>query len=374
LSLLDDVQIHLEITSNCNSRCLECARFVKGTDLINPWVTVGAGGNMSLQTLENVFDPEVCRSIRAVNFTGTYGEATAHPKFFEILNFIADRVEAQKAERLSQRRSEKIQIIMETNGGLHSPDWWAQFGDILLSRFHERSQIVFGIDGSNDEVHQMYRRGVPFHRCIENARSLKRLGVRVVWSMIVFEHNEHQVEQAEQMALSEGFRFKRRRSRLRHKNAGHLAVHKTKKAGISQKGADATSSQKNILNKQFSAVDEKQIECEWKGKKQISIDYDGVVWQCCYFSTFNHPGCEVNEKIEPLEHKKKEGLWEIEKRYEINWNSVVYHPLSQIMSHEFFIDDLPRSLNIENGQVIKRCQKHCGKKTRQKEKELTGAS
>ena len=36
--------IHLELTSNCNSRCLDCGRYVKGTDEINPFVQIGSAG------------------------------------------------------------------------------------------------------------------------------------------------------------------------------------------------------------------------------------------------------------------------------------------------------------------------------------------
>ena len=32
---MTDAGIHIEITSGCNSRCLDCGRFVRGTDILN---------------------------------------------------------------------------------------------------------------------------------------------------------------------------------------------------------------------------------------------------------------------------------------------------------------------------------------------------
>ena len=48
--------IHLEISSNCNSKCLDCGRYVKGTDIVNPNVDIGSKGLLSIDHIDNIFD------------------------------------------------------------------------------------------------------------------------------------------------------------------------------------------------------------------------------------------------------------------------------------------------------------------------------
>lgn len=357
---------------------MDCNRFVKNTDIVSPSVGISW---FTDEMFENTFTPEVCEVLEYVNFTGTYGESSLHPKFFEFLHKIADRV------------PNKIKILMETNGGTHNTKWWSEFGSILKERFHPGCQITFALDGIDDETHQKYRRGVPFEKVMANAKEMPPELVR--WQMIEFSHNEHQFDEAKVMAEANGWKFNKRRSRLRFvtavKGAAPISTKKhneneiTKRKRLSTDNvsaslSDSAKTEKILAGLDMSYEDSTEIQCEWKKKNQISVDYDGVVWQCCYFSTFNHPTVLFpaihtydNEREIMLTMKKENLLW-YEDRYEFDWNNVTKKPLNEIMNHEFFIHDLPRSFEntttAEQFPRIKRCAKMCGHASREIEKSV----
>ena len=77
-----NLQLHIEFTSACNSGCLDCNRYIKKTDILNPSVEIDW---FTMEMLENVFDDEMIHKIANVNITGTYGESSLHPQFFDFL-------------------------------------------------------------------------------------------------------------------------------------------------------------------------------------------------------------------------------------------------------------------------------------------------
>lgn len=394
---LSGIGVHIEISANCNSRCLDCGRYVKGTDLVNPYLEIGSKGLMSLATVNNVFDEEISKNLRYVNFTGTYGEATTHPNFFDILNLIADNVDRQKEHRLSHGSTDKVKLMIETNGGMHTPEYWREFSNIVKNRFARDSVIIFGIDGTDDDTHQMYRRGVNFDKVLANAAAVIDNKVNAVWSMISFNHNEHQLDNAKTMSKSLGFKaFKIRRSRLRSvatQTVTVLSNEYQKKKNISAEELSYSSEHSKFFtvtnaksdrfyfeNKIDSYFDETSVECEWKITNKVNVDYTSRVWQCCYFSTFYHAPVEYHnlDKVKDLNFvdriKDYEKLSHYENQYEPGWNFASLHKLSDILNHSFFTKDLVNSFNNSTSDVkyprIYRCAKHCGERARNLDTEL----
>ena len=377
------LRIHLELTSACNSGCLDCNRFVKQTDILNPSVHIGW---FTDEMFDNTFTPEICEQLEYVNFTGTYGESSLHPKFFEFLHKIADRT------------PHTPRILMETNGGTHNTEWWAEFGSIIKERFGKGSQITFAMDGIDDQTHQKYRRGVPFDKVMDNARaftSTVHSPENVRWQMIEFAHNAHQFDEAKEMAEAEGWVFNKRRSRLRFVTVtedGKAISTKTenkntevKRKRYSKEDIQVSDTDKKKTEETLSKLtgdyqDTTEIVCEWKRKNQISVDYDGIVWQCCYFSTFNHPVVHLNQvpdynnEREIMYSMRKENLLWYEDQYDYNWNNVIDNKLNVIMDHRFFTHDLPKSFGNTTQDKefprIKRCAKMCGAASREIERKV----
>jgi hypothetical protein len=81
-------------------------------------------------------------------------------------------------------------------------------------------QVDFNIDGVEDTNH-LYRRNTDFNKIIANATAYINAGGRAVWNYIIFEHNQHQVEQARELSIK--LRFKD----FKHRATGRFLNHKT---------------------------------------------------------------------------------------------------------------------------------------------------
>lgn len=378
-----DLSIHVEVTSNCNSSCLYCGRFVGGgqwevTDVVNPHIQIGSAGNMSLDAIKNIFDEETSAILYKVVFTGAFGDAQMHPKFFDIVREIGIRTSKTQGRAL---------FVMETNGGMHKPEWWAELHSIVKQYYHRLSRVIFSIDGTDDETHQMYRRGVDWNKVMANAKSYIQSGGNATWQMIEFDHNKHQFELAQTMATEYGFMsFETRRSRNRFITRGtpiKFVPRNTKKKSISEEAInipeDYVKSSKEIkksvgiknettLDKYLTSC---EVSCEWKARNSYSVDYDGRVWQCCHFSMMLHPGWghvqtpSAEQLQEHIRAKLRDERldWYLN-QYEPDWNDVNRRKFSDIIQHRFFTEDLEMSFENKHSNPkfprINRCSERCG--------------
>jgi hypothetical protein len=69
-----------------------------------------------------------------------------------------------------------------------------------------KDYCVFSIDGLED-TNQIYRRNVNWAKLISNATAFIAAGGSAHWDMLVFKHNQHQVEACEQLARDMGFKW-----------------------------------------------------------------------------------------------------------------------------------------------------------------------
>ena len=114
-------------------------------------------------------DLELFKS-KLVTFEGELGDAMVHPeikKFTDFGTFIFKR----------------LKII--TNGGVRSPKFYRDMGNN-----YKNLEIMFSIDGLDDETNQKYRRKVNTKKAYENMIAYKQSRFnRVSWQYIIFEHN-----------------------------------------------------------------------------------------------------------------------------------------------------------------------------------------
>jgi hypothetical protein len=89
---------------------------------------------------------------------------------------------------------------MHTNGSMKRPEWWAE----LARTIGRKGYVIFGLDGLEDTNH-LYRQGTVWSKIMENVQAFIAAGGRARWDFIVFAHNEHQVDEAEQLSKDMGF-------------------------------------------------------------------------------------------------------------------------------------------------------------------------
>lgn len=178
---IDEYQI--EITTYCNAACPQCPRNNNGSG-VNPYLKLE---HLSRDIIDQAFPTELCSRLRQVFFCGSYGDPILHPDFLYIL-------------RDFRRKCPTLWLYVHTNGGAHDIEYWSELAKII----GDHGQVDFNIDGLED-TNPLYRRNTDFNKIVNNAKSFIAAGGRAVWNYIVFQHNQHQVEQAKALSKQLGF-------------------------------------------------------------------------------------------------------------------------------------------------------------------------
>ena len=147
---------------------------------------------------------------------------------------------------------------MNTNGGLRSTSWWQSLARILNQA---NDYVVFSIDGLADTNH-IYRKNTVWTRIETNVKAFIDAGGTAHWDMLVFEHNQHQIDQVAELARSMGFKW------LRYKVS---------------KRFDARPVQWLHPPKDYQAPqDLPEIRCDSVVNSTVYMDSNGSFFPCCY--------------------------------------------------------------------------------------------
>jgi len=338
LDIEDIDTITVDFTAHCNAMCGNCSRNLGGVE-VNPRMPLE---HMSPATFKNLFSENVLRNINQIVFNGSYGDPLVSPHLFECLDYLKDY--------------EKPIIHIHTNGGMRQPKYFDELAR-KLKDFPFPTHVVFSIDGLEDTNH-LYRRNVKWNKVMENAQAFLDAGGLGRWRMLVFEHNAHQLEQAEELSNKMGFaKF--------DINGGHTftamnsmvnkAIEKFKANKREQARTikydtsklDNLKRLKDLKQKHGSLADgfkKSCITCKWQKKRKIQVSHVGEVFPCCYMLSDRYP----REVQSPYAQ-------EVSK---VDWLNVNDMPLEVILDSPFFAQDLPESWASENRFKI--CEVTCG--------------
>lgn len=200
-TLLDTVRVlHLESTDVCQAACPLCAReteidFDKNTH-----------NYLTVDLIKDLIKEQTISQLDKMFMCGNYGDPAANRQSTDIFSYF-------------RKVNNNIVLGMNTNGGLQSTDWWIELANIL-NQSHD--YVVFSIDGLEDTNH-IYRRNVNWNRVIKNAEAFIRAGGSAHWDMLVYAHNEHQVDDCEQLAREMGFTWFRAKVSKRQSTVNWLS-------------------------------------------------------------------------------------------------------------------------------------------------------
>jgi len=230
--------LDIELTSFCNIQCKGCFRVVslEADKILNKEY-------LKLSTIKEKFQKQMFPNIKIINFCGSIDEPITHPEFFEIIKHFSNW---------------NAHINIATNGSLRTEKWWKELAGILP--FSHR--VTWGIDGS-DKLSEVYREGSNFEKIKKNFRAFNSAGGKSNWQFIVFEHNEHQLEEAKDIAKQEGFvDFK---TIISHRKD--------------------TKSVKPKQEKIDTLPEETAISCKYGNQNRIFINHMGNVIPCCHLNS-----------------------------------------------------------------------------------------
>jgi len=236
--ILRDIKVlHLEPTDVCQAACALCARetdtnFKKDRQ-----------HHLSMDQILQMFDAESITKLDKMFMCGNYGDPAAGKHTLDIY---------QEFRKLN----ENIVLGMNTNGALQNTFWWFELG-----RLFNQSQdyVVFSIDGLESTNH-VYRKNVTWSKIMQNVTAFIEAGGSAHWDMLVYKHNQHQVEECEQLARDMGFKWFR--------------------AKVSKRGF--TDRLEQPIGWQVPNVKSIKVNCHALNEQSLYIDAQARTSPCCW--------------------------------------------------------------------------------------------
>jgi len=235
--------LHIEPTDVCQAACPLCARET------NAEFDADDQHHLTIDRILRVFGHSQIRSLDKMFMCGNYGDPAAGRHTLDIY-------------RAFREINPDIVLGMNSNGGLQNADWWRTLGGILAE---PQDYVVFSIDGLED-TNSIYRVNVNWHKVMDNARAFVSAGGSAHWDMLVYRHNQHQVDQAQLLAQRMGFSWFRAKVSKR-----------TPAKGLSYP-----------VGWQLPQVRSGPIDCHALKEQSTYIDARGRLHPCCWLGNRIH--------------------------------------------------------------------------------------
>ena len=291
---IEDIKsIHLEITQNCQAACPMCDRNMNG-GAVNPHINLD---ELSLDDCKNIFTPAFIRQLSKLYMCGNLGDPIIAKDTLEVFEYFREH-------------NPNIWLNMHTNGGAREEDWWKDIAKV----FKQKGDVTFSVDGLEDTNH-LYRQNVQWAKVERSIKAFTGAGGRARWDFLIFEHNQHQVEQAKLVAKQWGV------EKFVSKKTGRFISAKSEKKeqhqAVNRKGQDTTTLKKpdvKYQNKELSKYDlliEKYgsmdsyydvvpINCKVKDEGNLFITAEGLALPCCWTAGRMYKWWQKDPKVEQI--------------------------------------------------------------------------
>jgi len=244
-------RVHLELTNRCVLACSRCSR--TGYQLAR------RKGDLSLELVQKVIGPE---GPPHLTVCGNYGDAIYHPRLHEVLAWI---------------KQHPVQVDLTTNGSHRPVSWWTQ----TVALLDRRDRITFSIDGLED-TNDLYRINSRWSDVLAAVKTA--VGhTRVRWKVIVFRHNEHQLDAIQELARELGVDQVRinKSARFRLDRADPLRPADPRWVGV-------RSRNQSIIKRRLKTgeLDGVRILPNCRSGQEVFVSFEGKVYPCCSCAMF----------------------------------------------------------------------------------------
>lgn len=180
----------IEITSLCNAECHVCHR-TKNPDNFELV-------SLTVDDIKRMFpNPDKIKDSHFL-LCGAIGDPVANKQCYEITEYLA---------------TNGGWVELNSNAGLQTAAWWAKLGQ--LSNDTKRVNVWFCVDGHRQTNH-IYRKNTDFDIIERNMQSYSDANGSGLWMMVLFDHNEHEVELCREHAARLNFKFSTRTGPTNH--------------------------------------------------------------------------------------------------------------------------------------------------------------
>lgn len=321
---LEDIrEIHFEITSNCQARCPQCPRRINGGPM-NPFVSIQ---EVRFEQFVGFFEKSFIKQLNLFYMCGNLGDPIIAKDTLKIFKYLRET-------------NPSITLKMFTNGSAQNTKWWEE---LALTNV----EVTFAIDGLAD-TNSLYRVGTDYDKIIENATAFNRARGVSRWDMLVFEHNEHQIEACREASIMHGFR----EFRIKHTNRFLTEkLHVLNDNGETTHIIKPTEKSISMIPKVIQAQTEQlpSITCKSVEQKSLYISSTGNISPCCWLDLswyqHNHPS--------RIDYMDKIGCYP----------NLFSNTIREVFDSGYF----DKIESMWNSCGLRECSKQCGSFNKQKE-------
>lgn len=360
-------ELHIELTNKCNAACPMCDRNYCGGST-RPELNLT---EWERDDIARVFSPALS-SLRNVLFCGTHGDPMIAKWSLEAVEFVKSKTRAT--------------VEFYSNASGRTSDWWSELGRLLSSRvggrdrhYRQNDLGIFSIDGLGD-TNAIYRRHTNFEKIMENATAFIRAGGIARWDFIVFEHNQHQVEEARAQAQKMGFKEFRLRKTARfnysplgpeewpvYSSRGSLeySIRPPTLAEYRNDEVDKFEQLKHIYGSADGYFEAAKISCLYQQRfKRIYVNSEAKVFPCCYLANdtvASSPEAAKSATAKRIPNIRQDTQQKVYQKTGLEFNSLRRHSWDEILHHPWLQSELESSwtATLSTGK-LKRCARTCG--------------
>ena len=263
-------KVHLEIVDKCNAKCPMCPRSENG----GPEKSFINKNEITLERAKQIFDVSFLQQLRFVQLCGNFGDPIAARETLEVLTYFREV-------------NPQISLGVHTNGSARHTSWWTKLGELLS---HPGDYCKFGMDGLRD-TNAIYRRNTDWDKIIDSTTAFIKAGGYAHWEYLVFQHNEHQIEEARQLSKDMGFRefYVKKTSRFYNYKTGKnedYPIYDLNRNTIGYLKAPTEEKLTNSVSLNYKNIEpvktEQFIDCQSIKEGEIYISARGEVFPCCF--------------------------------------------------------------------------------------------
>ena len=232
--------LHIEPTDVCQLACPLCARETDKN------FSKSSKHHLTINQILCEFSDNNIKKLDKMFMCGNYGDPAAG-------------YYTQDIYRYFRQANPEITLGMNTNGALQSTFWWHSLGTMFNQ---QEDYCVFSIDGLED-TNPIYRKNTNWDKLMSNVEAFIAAGGQAHWDMIVYKHNQHQVDACEKLSKDLGFKWFR--------------------AKISKRGF--TDRLEAPIGWQLPIVKTGPIKCFAQQEKSAFIDAQGRMSPCCWLGS-----------------------------------------------------------------------------------------
>lgn len=271
------MQVHLEITSKCQASCPMCARNDHGGKE-NPNLLIN---ELFLSDFILIFTPELLKQLSNLYFCGNFGDPILSKDLIKMIEY-------------SVKTNQHIRMAIHTNGSARTKKWWKNLATALPTNH----LVHFALDGLAD-THHLYRTGTDFNKIIENAKEFINAGGKAEWTFLSFKHNEHQIEDAKQMAKELGFQSFNHKATNRFIHEPVFSVNDKNGAFLYNleppKENKIVYIDKQKIKNYKKYIESAEIHCKVLEDKSVYVDAQGHLYPCCFLGSAKYLYAPLND-------------------------------------------------------------------------------